>query len=216
MDMMAIRRRVLMGFKKARLPKEYREVEYIEGTGTQWIDTGLTGNINREWIVEFSDFDRNGETYAGPFGISVRNANAIAACSPGIPDYCSFGNKTDVVYHERAESYLVWATSDIKKLSISKNGVYRNDVNKIRPFSNLTYAETTETMPIFARRTNTAVDRIIKMKLYSFVCKDDGILIADFVPCYRKSDGEIGMYDIANNAFYTNDGTGVFEKGADV
>ena len=217
MDMMAIRRRVIMGSKKVRLPKEYREVDYIEGTGTQWIDTGLVGNINREWIVEFSDFDRNGATYAGPFGITERNAKTAISCSSGVAVYCSFGNKTDVVYRESTNSYNAWATSDIKKISISKNGVYRNDVQRISAFTSLTYAESATTMPLFARKPNAnTVDRLVKMKLYSFACKDDGILIADFVPCYRKSDGEIGMYDTVSKTFYTNAGTGTFLKGADV
>lgn len=217
MDMMAIRRRVLMASKKKRLPSAYQEVEFIEGTGTQWIDTGLVGNINREWIVEFSDFDRNGVAYAGPFGITENNVKAAISCSPGTPAYCSFGNKTDVIYHEPDISYLVWATSDIKKLSLSKNGVYRNDVQRITAFTNLTYADSIVTMPIFARKPNSSTtDRIVKMKLYSFVCKEDGIPIAEFVPCYRKSDGEIGLFDTVSKSFFTNAGTGTFLKGADV
>ena len=217
MDMMAIRRRVLMASKKKRLPSEYQEVEYIESTGTQWIDTGLVGNISREWIVEFSDFDRNGITFAGPFGITLSNAKTAFSCGNGTGVYCSFGNKTDVVYHESVESYRAWATSDIKKISISKNGVYRNDVQRISAFTGLTYAESVITMPLFARKPNAnTVDRLVKMKLYSFVCKEEGINVGDFIPCYHKSDGEIGMYDTVSKTFYTNAGTGTFTKGADV
>ena len=215
MDMMAIRRRVLMASKKKRLPSEYQEVEYIESTGTQWIDTGLVGNISREWTVEFSDFDRNGITYAGPFGITWNNAKTAFSCSNTTSVYCSFGNKTDVVYHESVESYRAWATSDIKKISISKNGVYRNDVQRISAFTGLTYAESVITMPLFARKPNAnTVDRLVKMKLYSFVCKEEGINVGDFVPCYRKSDGEIGLYDTVSKTFFTNQGTGTFLKGA--
>ena len=28
--------------------------------------------------------------------------------------------------------------------------------------------------------------------------------------------GTCGMYDVVNNVFYTNDGTGTFSKGADI
>ena len=38
----------------------------------------------------------------------------------------------------------------------------------------------------------------------------------DFIPCYRNSDGEIGLYDSINDIFYTNQGTGTFTKGPDV
>ena len=44
----------------------------------------------------------------------------------------------------------------------------------------------------------------------------NGVLICDLYPCYRKSDGIIGMYDVARNHFFTNVGTGSFTKGADV
>lgn len=35
------------------------------------------------------------------------------------------------------------------------------------------------------------------------------------IPCYRKSDGVIGMYDLVFGVFYQNSGTGEFLKGAD-
>ena len=48
-------------------------------------------------------------------------------------------------------------------------------------------------------------------------------LVMDLVPCYRKSDGVIGMYDLCGNvcpltgtAFFINAGTGSFTKGSDV
>ena len=40
--------------------------------------------------------------------------------------------------------------------------------------------------------------------------------IIDFVPCYLKLDGTIGMYDLVSGEFYTNQGTGTFEKGDDI
>ena len=57
--------------------------------------------------------------------------------------------------------------------------------------------------------------------LISFICfqgaegfYDGDTLIRNYIPCYRKSDNEIGLYDIVNNVFYTNQGTGVFLKGS--
>jgi hypothetical protein len=38
----------------------------------------------------------------------------------------------------------------------------------------------------------------------------------DFVPCYRIADSVIGMYDVVNDVFYTNNGSGTFSKGSDV
>ena len=42
------------------------------------------------------------------------------------------------------------------------------------------------------------------------------IPLFDFVPCYRKSDGEVGFYEMVNGKYYTNVGPGEFGKGPDV
>lgn len=59
-------------------------------------------------------------------------------------------------------------------------------------------------------------DFLSYMKLYKAKCIIDNTLVRDFIPCYRKSDNEIGLYDLVNNTFYTNSGTGTFLKGNDI
>lgn len=44
----------------------------------------------------------------------------------------------------------------------------------------------------------------------------DNILKVDLVPVVRQSDNVAGMYDIINNTFYTNSGTGTFGIGNNV
>lgn len=44
----------------------------------------------------------------------------------------------------------------------------------------------------------------------------DGNTLVEVVPCYRKSDGKIGMYDLVSGQFLVNAGDGAFLKGADV
>ena len=53
-------------------------------------------------------------------------------------------------------------------------------------------------------------------KIKEFNITNNNITKLDLVPCYRKSDNEIGLYDLVNNQFYTNQGSGTFLKGADV
>lgn len=45
---------------------------------------------------------------------------------------------------------------------------------------------------------------------------NDGNLLRDMIPCYRKSDNAIGMFDLVSQTFFTNAGTGVFTVGEDV
>ena len=53
-------------------------------------------------------------------------------------------------------------------------------------------------------------------KLYYCKIWNGTTLIRDYVPCYRKSDDVIGLYDLENNVFYTNAGTDDFTKGNDI
>lgn len=53
-------------------------------------------------------------------------------------------------------------------------------------------------------------------RLYYFYFNQDGTDVFNMVPCYRKADGEIGMYDLVSKTFFTNAGTGTFTKGAEV
>ena len=51
-----------------------------------------------------------------------------------------------------------------------------------------------------------------------YYCKiwDDGVLVRDLVPVYRNIDSAIGMYDLVNDVFYENIGTGSFVAGQEV
>lgn len=54
-----------------------------------------------------------------------------------------------------------------------------------------------------------------QISYFKYYDKND-TLICDLIPCYRKIDGMIGMYDIVRKQFLTNQGSGSFTKGADV
>ena len=61
-------------------------------------------------------------------------------------------------------------------------------------------------------RNRRSISKIYYFKIYD----NNNNLICDLVPCYRKSDGVIGMYDLVSDVFRTNLGTGTFTKGPDV
>ena len=51
---------------------------------------------------------------------------------------------------------------------------------------------------------------------YGKIYDSTNTLVREFIPCYRKADNVIGLYDKVNDVFYTNAGTGSFTKGNDV
>lgn len=45
---------------------------------------------------------------------------------------------------------------------------------------------------------------------YCKISDTNGNVLREFYPCYRKSDNVAGLYDVANDVFYTNNGSGSF------
>lgn len=56
----------------------------------------------------------------------------------------------------------------------------------------------------------------LKQITYFKYADNDNNLLRDMIPCYRKSDNVIGMFDLVSQTFFTNAGTGVFTVGEDV
>lgn len=50
-------------------------------------------------------------------------------------------------------------------------------------------------------------------KLWRYKMYDNGAIVRDYIPCYRVSDNKTGLYDIVNDTFYPNEGTGEFTVG---
>lgn len=55
-----------------------------------------------------------------------------------------------------------------------------------------------------------------EFKLYSARCSRGHEVVREYIPCYRKSDGVVGLYEKFTGLFLENAGTGAFAKGADL
>ena len=200
------------------LPSEYQRVEYIESSGTQYIDLPYgflptdfvqiksaiaTSESIEKYMVAASQWNTNNNRFAmagigrsgtvsRPFGCAIGNKSTSDGLLYGL--FNNDGNVHEFVYRDG--------------LFISP------DINSACGFSaenGFTFgSETTNIRLFFGWNTPT------KGKIAYFVhTKADNRKIAMFA-CYRKSDGVIGMYDVENDVFYTNDGTGDFSKGQDI
>lgn len=194
-----------------RLPNEYQEVEYIQSTGTQYIDTGILPSSNTNITMDY-------EYISGQSGKYVP-----LACERITVGSDMFGIWINESTKEIAINYGDVDTSAISGTNGAGRHTYSNDRNKwyldgslIKTISTSSFSSTS-TLFIFGLNSGTEIEtRDCTAKLYSFTAYQNSNLIRNFVPCYRKSDNEIGMYDLVSNQFYTNAGTGVFLMGAEV
>ena len=200
------------------LPSEYQRVEYIESSGTQYIDLPYgflptdfiqiksaiaTSESIEKYMVAASQWNTNNNRFA--------MAGTGRSGTVSRPFGCAIGNKS-------TSDGLLYGTlnndGNVHEF-VYRDGLFISpDMNCACGFSaenGFTFgSETTNIRLFFGWNANT------NGKIAYFVhTKADGRKIALFA-CYRKSDGVIGMYDIENDVFYTNDGTGDFVKGQDV
>lgn len=203
----ALRRRMMAG-KKARLPKEYQEVEYIQSSGTQYINTGFKPNNNTRTVMDLELLSSADIPFIfGVWSGSIKNAYSVYWWTSSHAKWgVDYGTQRQVI------EQTVWA--ERLTVDLNKNVFTVKDVSYILTAATFTAPNT---LTLLALNGSSALQGYYaKAKLYGCKIYDNGTLIRNYVPCYRVSDSAAGLYDLANGAFYANAGTGSFAVGADV
>lgn len=208
---MILNRRRVMG-KKGLLPSEYQEVEYIETDGKSYLNLNETATIDCEigldCYVVYSQIGYN------QFFMGCRKEGCVAI----------IGIQPNLVYQfgNMAASIFTLSIQMNKRYKIVANntGCYV-DGTLYYPYSGGVSAVTSSNhIMLFATSYNTN-DNIEFMagngfRVYSAYVKKNNKYVKKVIPCRRKSDNVLGMYDTVTNTFYTNRGTGTFIAGPDV
>ena len=192
------------------LPLDYQEVEYIESTGVQYIDTGIKGN--QDTCVEIKINTSSAASAQFFFGARKNNATegfcALLWTNNNIfSEYRNSGNIASSFVYTRGEDC---------KVVLDKNQLYVNDV--VYTTHSYNTFQTPGNIALFGVLTMSTFDTAQSLRGRIYYCKiyDNGNLVRDFVPCYRKDNNTIGMYDKVSKQLFINCGTGTFTKGNDV
>ena len=195
---------------QGKLPDIYQQVEYIESTGTQYIDTGITPDTTLEFDTTFNtsnNFSQETIRYGCIFGSRISSAKADVQ----LTTYSEFGYKGTIRWGNNYGDNA-WLSNNVKINAKLKNNMYYVDNTEIR--STTIEASNDYNIYIFALNQSGTAIQHGKLKLYTFKLWKNDVLVRDFIPCYRKSDNVIGLYDLVTNTFFTNAGTGEFLKGS--
>lgn len=188
------------------LPSGYRRLNYIKSTGTQYIDTNFTPTYSSHVVMDvectktvssFTAFfgfrNAASPTDSQAFNAAVTNATTLRS------DYYGT-NKTATV-----STILARTTIDKNRNIMTGYGVTITNTGSTNVSSG--------SLILLAMRTvASGISYGITANLYSCQIYDNDVLVRDFVPC-ENSVGEIGLYDVVNNQFYGNSGTGTFGNG---
>lgn len=197
-------------YDRRGLPDEYIWLTYIKSTGAQYIDTKFKPNQNTRIICDFYMMNYN-TGYRIPFGTRVGNNYQFLIGS-------ARQNGRDDWYHRYGSLDTVSPAGNP-----SVEGIHHADLNKnYYTLDNFTHTFNSQTFQtdyncyIFGVNASGNLSYASAMELYNFKIYDDDVLVRDFIPCSKRSDGKIGLYDIVNNQFYPNAGTGTFVAGPEV
>lgn len=191
----------------------YTVLEYLQSSGTQWIDTGVPARVQQKAEIDCQWLSSGDQTVLG--GSSNVNNNAIFL------GYNSSNNRTYVGYANSWHDFNSGAVNQNRHKWIidlkNNQQTMMVDDSQFATTSN-SFSETTSTTNLFmfARSTGASafIGRIYNVKIYDYL--DNGNLIRDFIPVKRNSDDVLGMYDLVNDVFYTNSGTGSFIGGEEL
>ena len=194
------------------LPDSYKQVEYIQSswTTTAWanwpyIDTWFKPKSTTrvkfkanfqstaDWPIYWAWTSSTSSRFGAWFWI---NPSAIAMWYwdfNWVWWYLPVSFDTDVT----VEQYASWNTA-------------YNIVDWTTATNTATFVEPNLNMYIFARNGTTSTEKKCPMKLYYFKIYDNWTLVRDFIPVLRISDNKPWLYDLVNNVFYANAGTGEF------
>lgn len=200
--------------QEGRLPSGYQEVEYIESTGEQYIDTSFILYKSNGFSIDFVP-ENDVVTSNAPNYINAGGAGGTSNTRVGINCY----KRTD---NGELQFFSWYVDPKITKnqratLSVINRIIYYPD-GSTREMNITETNPTSSSMILFAayNQALTQIYRFSKMKLYNFKLYDSTNVVKDYIPCYRKSDGEIGLYEIIEGRFLTNQGSGTFIKGLNI
>lgn len=172
------------------LPSGYKRLEYIQSSGTQYIDSGLIMNKSDSYEYMLTGYFSN-NAYGGANGyMQFLSGIAISAKST-----------IKVVYDGKTYDERVYVNGT---LNSSNNWSNYNGVNvkigifKLGDINNGWFSGEAQIG-----------------KLYSLRIKNAETIVRDFIPCINPS-GVVGLYDLVEKRFYGNAGTGTFTAGAEV
>lgn len=178
-------------------PKNFKRLEYIQSSGTQYINENFVPDATTKVIMDFQM-------------VSPGTANE---CIFGVAGQFSFrwygtssvfrSNGANTVDFPSSVSSTARHTVSKETLTCTIDGAYS--------VSN-TAGKVTLSLYIFAQHTASGASNYAKVRCYSRQVYKNGTLIRDYIPCQNDS-GAVGLWDEVNSVFYGNAGTGTFTAG---
>ena len=170
----------------------YTRLEYIESTGTQYIDTGIKQQDGDEFGLVYQQVTLDA-SYRSLFGASVSGTAGSLYISQTSSDTWVGNVRVTSLRPDTNKHTLSWTVSSSSDQSIVIDEINYNVAVQIIPNADLS-------VKVFAR--NETQSKMIG-KVYGYYQKRNGEYLINLVPA-KDSNNVIGMYDTVSGNFFTN------------
>ena len=189
----------------------YTQLKSLSSSGSQFIVTNCIIQQSYRYVVECENYDYANNHFATVFGSynpnKIRYGRLLFLLFKLNACQYAFGNY----------AYAQTLTSQYKDkviCDVCESNITFRDENNTESFTptNVTTLRTAN-LGLFCTDAGGIGNVVGYSKIYNFKVYTDSIAttpIYEYIPAIRNADGEIGMYDIINDVFYTNAGTGTF------
>lgn len=185
------------------LPSEYQEVEWIKSNNNAYINpsANITADIGFEVTANI------------PSGVQGALLGNYLPGNYFFFVYVYTDNRTTFFPSKNASTVSMSVPRNTKATFSFINGVLDDGTTQTTVSTYATY-EVGQPIYLFSGRPN---NWFTSFTLYRCKIYNGSTVVKDLIPCYRKSDNEIGLYDLITENFYSNaNSVGSFEKGDDV
>ncbi len=205
------------------LPAGFTELEYVESTGTQYIDTGVNPTPEAKVEADVAYIGGEATAYEALLSSSVYdNTNADWARFYGVWVWPNGGNRWSVMFNgtaytssaavangERCQLVAQWSAS-ARTLTVDDESMLNNTA-----FNNPAVTENTMYLPAWNSAgvlRNCGMFRIYALKIYN----PQTTLRCNYIPAKRMSDGAVGLYDTVSGTFSPSATATSFVAGPEV
>lgn len=180
------------------LPEGYLQLSYIQGSGTQYIDTGFKPNNNTRIVMDVASVAEGTFAFFGTRDTETTNAYILWQLS-----------STSIRSDYGANQVQQTVDSTKNRVVIDKHEASCMYGSILIENESATFSCANNLLLLTTNTGGTVDERKASAKLYSCKIYDDDLLIRNFVPVKNDSD-QVGLYDLVEEKFYANAGTGAF------
>lgn len=187
--------------------KKIQPIEYLESTGTQYIDTEIIPSSNTDVDIRCNyTLDKHGHTIiCGGNGYGNNELIIAPNLKSSTSIITSKGNSTQI----RVANASNYVNQTHRYRIIGWNFYFDNDIVGTFPTANLS---TNNSMYLMAYHRNAGVGEYFIGKFYYAKIYENGVLVRDFIPVVDENDVAC-MYDKVSETCFYNQGTGSFIAG---